>query len=341
MTDSIYDFLVTPGESLTMGSTDAEQQHKQPSHVAVGPRTNQRSTGRVRTLQLRFIRCFGSVITAVLIAWRIAAAPTAASLPTPYSSILDQSGGLVYRTGVIQSKEEWITIVTEATALSKSSSLREESVSSIAHHRLGIALSPTSSPTVQILNDPQSAISQLVQKVAGAVTHPHRPSSTTKTIVQPPITTTQYVLAPHIPVELRSYERMGAGMAWHVDDVLYHPVPQIEMVFTIINTSNCRTLWKMHHHDAEDDSNSFHEQETDPNSILLLRAGVVPHCVTALQYGKRIILKCAYIPDHDATTYVGGCGGGDGTSKRSSSSTTSTPQFPSAAGRRSLRKQSR
>jgi hypothetical protein len=171
LTDSIYEFLVTTGESLTMGST--EQQQKQPSHVAVCPRTYQRSTGRVRTLLLRFIRCFGGVITAVLIAWRIAAAPTAASLPTPYSSILDRSGGLVYRTGVIQSKEEWNTIVTEATALSKSSSLREESVSSIARHRLGIALSPTSSPTVQILNDPQSAISQLIQKVAGTVTHPN------------------------------------------------------------------------------------------------------------------------------------------------------------------------
>ena len=35
-------------------------------------------------------------------------------------------------------------------------------------------------------------------------------------------------------------------------------------------------------------------QETDPNSVLLLRAGQTPHCVTSLRRGRRIVLKCAF-----------------------------------------------
>lgn len=64
-------------------------------------------------------------------------------------------------------------------------------------------------------------------------------------------------------------------MAWHVDDVLYDP-PQIEVVWTLENTSNCQTVWKTN----EATTRSL---ETDRNSALLLRAGVTPHCVTSLK----------------------------------------------------------
>jgi hypothetical protein len=113
-------------------------------------------------------------------------------------------------------------------------------------------------------------------------------------------------LAPDIPVELRLYERFGSSMAWHHDDVLYDP-PQFEVIFTLENTSDCRTMWKIQHHDEDigggmstmnDPSSSIHnEVETAINSILLLEAGPSGpiHCVTSLRRGRRLILKCAYI----------------------------------------------
>jgi hypothetical protein len=79
-------------------------------------------------------------------------------------------------------------------------------------------------------------------------------------------------------------------MDWHVDDVLYDP-PQVEVVWTKENTSDCTTRW----------INTRGEEtiiETDPNSVLLLKAGVVPHCVTPLKRGRRVIVKCAFCSKH-------------------------------------------
>lgn len=82
---------------------------------------------------------------------------------------------------------------------------------------------------------------------------------------------------------------MGAGMDWHVDDVLYDP-PQVEVVWTLENTSDCTTRW----------ITGVEETiiETDPNSALLLRAGGVPHCVTPLKRGRRVVVKCAFCSKH-------------------------------------------
>jgi hypothetical protein len=182
------------------------------------------------------------------------------------SSLLDRSGGLLYRTGIVPSKEEWQSILNEVTSLS----LKPESPSSIAHNRLAVTLSPTTSPLIKRLRDPTFAITKYVQRMIAT------PSS------EP------YILAPHIPVEVRSYERIGACMAWHTDDVLYHPKPQVELVLTLLNTSNCRTQWRI------TETSPMEQVETQPNSLLLLRAGVTPHSVTSLRYGKRLILKCAY-----------------------------------------------
>ena len=188
------------------------------------------------------------------------------------SSVLDRSGGLLYRIGVVSSKQEWQSILDEVTSLK----LKPESPSCIAQSRLAVTLSPSTSPLVKRLQDPNFAISKYVQQM---VTSPG---------------SAPYILAPHIPVELRSYERIGANMAWHTDDVLYHPQPQVEVVWTLLNTSNCRTQWRI--------GDRLHSAETQPNSLLLLRAGMTPHSVTALRYGKRLILKCAYCaPD---STYI-------------------------------------
>jgi hypothetical protein len=189
------------------------------------------------------------------------------------ASLLDRSGGLVYRTSVFQ-PDEYNMIANEISAFAKSS-LQEESASSVAQNRLGIALSERHSETVKLLQDPMNSLTALVQKIAA--------TTTTKDEM--------YALAPHIPVEVRSYEKTGACMAWHVDDILYDP-PQIEVVWTLENTSDCQTVWKINDGMT---ATKMHCLETDRNSVLLLRAGVTPHCVTSLKRGKRTILKCAYV----------------------------------------------
>ena len=93
-------------------------------------------------------------------------------------------------------------------------------------------------------------------------------------------------------IKVRSYQTTGAGMDWHVDDVLYEP-PQLEVVWTMENTSDCQTMWK-------ERNGSIETVETDVNSAILLRAGGVPHAVSSLKRGKRTIVKCVYAAN-DAT----------------------------------------
>jgi hypothetical protein len=97
----------------------------------------------------------------------------------------------------------------------------------------------------------------------------------------------EYRMCPDLPAELRVYQRRGASMAWHQDDVLYDP-PQIEVVYTVENSSDCVTQWK-------DQDGRELAVETDPNSALVLAAGGAWHCVTRLKFGRRVIVKMAYI----------------------------------------------
>ena len=108
-----------------------------------------------------------------------------------------------------------------------------------------------------------------------------------------------YQLSTDVPVELRVYEKPGAGMDWHVDDVLYDPTPQLEVVLTLENTSDCRTMFKVSGISNVCDNN-VQIVETDVNSSLIILAGGAPHCVTSLKHGTRAILKCAYV-DPSAT----------------------------------------
>jgi len=105
-------------------------------------------------------------------------------------------------------------------------------------------------------------------------------------------------------------------MAWHKDDVIYDP-PQWEVVFTVENTSDCVTMWKIQNkndnyknsnsNNNDDDEKKGNENNTtmttrycqveiDPNSLLVLQAGDEgpEHCVTSLKMGRRVIIKCAY-----------------------------------------------
>jgi len=85
-------------------------------------------------------------------------------------------------------------------------------------------------------------------------------------------------------------------MEWHVDDVLFDP-PQVEVVFTLENTSDCRTMWKL-------PDGSIRTVETEKNSAILLAAGGAEHCVSSLKNGKRVILKCMFV-HQDAIPVVG------------------------------------
>eukprot|EP00588_Corethron_pennatum_P035548 CAMPEP_0194343486 /NCGR_PEP_ID=MMETSP0171-20130528/97227_1 /TAXON_ID=218684 /ORGANISM="Corethron pennatum, Strain L29A3" /LENGTH=164 /DNA_ID=CAMNT_0039109727 /DNA_START=494 /DNA_END=984 /DNA_ORIENTATION=+ len=101
-----------------------------------------------------------------------------------------------------------------------------------------------------------------------------------------------------VPVELRTYERPGAGMSWHRDDILYGPRPQIEVVFTLENSSDCVTMWKEKSAGAVpggSEETVHRSAETEPNSAIFIRAGSVEHCVSSLRRGTRVILKMVFV----------------------------------------------
>ena len=161
--------------------------------------------------------------------------------------------------------------------------------SSIAQNRLGATLTADqASETIRILED--GSIFKLAQRLADSSQN----GSGQRKIE----------LAREIPVEMRLYEQVGASMAWHRDDIMYDP-PQLELVFTVENNSDCVTMWKIDPtKNAQNGSKEdIHSQETHPNSSLLLLAGGPEHCVTSLKRGKRVILKCAYV--YEGAKYVG------------------------------------
>ena len=111
------------------------------------------------------------------------------------------------------------------------------------------------------------------------------------------------------------YQKIGSGMEWHVDDALYNP-EQIEVVFTIQNSSNCVTKWELNHDKNHSEQENNHklkrvEVETEANSALFIKAGPngVPHFVSSLKSGERSILKFVFIQDgstllNDAESHV-------------------------------------
>jgi len=196
-------------------------------------------------------------------------------------STLEKAGGISYRQSVCTS-DEMESITKELSLLMKNSLTKERS--SIAQNRLGATLSnDQTSETIRILES--GSIYKLVQRLADS---PQKNSGQRK-----------IELAREIPVEVRLYEQAGASMAWHRDDIMYDP-PQLELVFTVENNSDCVTMWKL---EANDGSEDIHNQETHQNSSLLLLAGGPEHCVTSLKRGRRVILKCAYA--YEGATYIG------------------------------------
>jgi hypothetical protein len=178
---------------------------------------------------------------------------------SPLKQIFEKAGGILYRTSVF-SKEEYADIQKDLQQLTFS--LVDETTSSVATNRMGAGLHP-SGRTVEIFQT--GSLTSLVQLIMGS----------------------DYHLSTDVPVEIRTYDKAGAGMQWHVDDILYDP-PQIEIVWTLENTSDCKTMWR-------EATEVLRKLETDANSVIILKAGGVPHCVSSLKQGRRVIVKCVYI----------------------------------------------
>lgn len=199
-----------------------------------------------------------------------------------------------------------LSIMMQATDSKTMMKLQDEDISSsFATNRIG-ALIPTNSETYNILR--HGSICRIVNGLYDN-------------------NNDELILAPNIPVEVRVYEKVGAGMEWHVDDILYFP-KQVEIVMTLENTSDCCTMWRVPTKEEEKEDfaycNSYvddnvpspppsshrtdktkskvamtvHSIQTAPNSLLVLEAGGVEHKVSPLSYGKRIILKMAFASKH-------------------------------------------
>jgi hypothetical protein len=91
------------------------------------------------------------------------------------------------------------------------------------------------------------------------------------------------------PIEFRSYP-VGAQMAWHVDDCLFAE-PQYELIFTVSNSSDSYTEWM-------DEEGEYHQEWTQPNSLLLVQAAGFSHRVTPIRRGERSILKLIMTSTH-------------------------------------------
>lgn len=95
-----------------------------------------------------------------------------------------------------------------------------------------------------------------------------------------------YLPAYDIPVEVRLYPP-GSSMAWHRDEKLLKDENQLELVFTVLNSSDSRTEFK-------NPDSSITSKRTAPNSLIAVFANGVLHRVVPGTTGERIIVKAVY-----------------------------------------------
>jgi hypothetical protein len=88
-----------------------------------------------------------------------------------------------------------------------------------------------------------------------------------------------------VPVEYRVYGP-GATMNWHTDRQILPTQRQYECVITLRNTSDSETLVKQ--------GTRNRHFKTEPNSIFVVQAKGISHCVTPVTKGFRSILKVVF-----------------------------------------------
>lgn len=184
--------------------------------------------------------------------------------------------GIFYKTSLL-TDEEFNTMKKELSSLPLN--LIKETTSSVAHNRMGAQL-PSDCDTIKMLSNINGSFMKLMNEIAAEADRKIEENRS-------------MVLSKIVPVEMRIYEQRGAGMEWHHDDVLYEP-EQVEVVFTVENNSDCVTSWE--EKDASGQVIKFEQIETQPNSAIILRAGLsgARHSVSALKSGRRVILKFVF-----------------------------------------------
>ena len=191
----------------------------------------------------------------------------------------EKAGGILYRQSVLSQEEFDVCRRDLLSLIGKGGSLRlaDETTSSVASNRVGGRIPPDSA-IADVLRNPRGSISRLINEVEGI--HARSDDGDGRMLV----------LSDDVPVEVRIYEKEGAGMEWHVDDVLYAP-SQVEVVLTMENNSDCITIWE----EEGKSSSKRVEAETTPNSAILIKAGGARHKVSSLKNGRRVILKFVYV----------------------------------------------
>ncbi|EJK70922.1 hypothetical protein THAOC_07682 [Thalassiosira oceanica] len=183
----------------------------------------------------------------------------------------ENAGGFAYRQSCL-TPEEFRVVRDELDRLALS--LEPETGDSFATSRVGAAIPPGGPGGIHAVMGGGS-MCRLVNRLEGSEGD-------------------EWTLSADVPVELRVYENGGSGMEWHVDDVLFDR-PQVEVVFTVDNTSDCDTMWRLPGEGQDSLGFEVHSVQTTPNSALVLRAGGVEHKVSPLGSGRRRILKMAFV----------------------------------------------
>ena len=223
-----------------------------------------------------------------------------------------KSGGILYKQSLL-TPTEFTTVQNEIHNLINDNKLKlvDEKESSFATNRIGAVLD-RNSDVYKIFSCAEGSICHLVNKLVNNDDDYDAESEKDDLLLG-----NKMILSPDIPIEIRIYEKAGAGMEWHVDDIIYTNTKQVEVVFTLENTSDCCTMWKPHDQQpilqsssvADDgrgdgdssSSNSSNNKcriesvQTTPNSAILIQAGSVEHKVSSLSYGRRVILKMAFV----------------------------------------------
>ena len=93
-----------------------------------------------------------------------------------------------------------------------------------------------------------------------------------------------------LPIEFRYYS-INSSMNWHRDQAITKNIyncPQIEVVYTVHNTSDSKTEW------INDKNGYINEIYSVPNSIIITQGNSSFHRVTPIRIGNRSIIKIAY-----------------------------------------------